>query len=170
MLGFEPTTYGSESECATHYTIAPHMLMLVTVSLSCFIVSYFRLRDHLCKFFIYNTSDVGQLVMYHWKRNSNYAEESALSSIIQEHCLHAIVSLTTIMILNVLSRGTHLHGGACMRVFCVVHYLSSRWQQGLIVYIIQLPSVGTGGGNRTSKVKYIIPKGTHWPLTTYIVQ
>jgi len=24
MLGFEPTTYGSESECATHYTTAPH--------------------------------------------------------------------------------------------------------------------------------------------------
>jgi len=24
VLGFEPMTYGSESECAAHYTIAPH--------------------------------------------------------------------------------------------------------------------------------------------------
>jgi len=24
MLGFEPMTYGSESECAIHYTTAPH--------------------------------------------------------------------------------------------------------------------------------------------------
>jgi len=24
VLGFEPMTYGSESECATHYTTAPH--------------------------------------------------------------------------------------------------------------------------------------------------
>jgi len=24
VLGFEPTTYGSESECAAHYTTAPH--------------------------------------------------------------------------------------------------------------------------------------------------
>jgi len=23
-IGFEPMTYGSESECATHYTTAPH--------------------------------------------------------------------------------------------------------------------------------------------------
>jgi len=26
VLGFEPMTYGSESECATHYTTAPHLL------------------------------------------------------------------------------------------------------------------------------------------------
>jgi len=24
MLGFQPMTYGSESECAIHYTTAPH--------------------------------------------------------------------------------------------------------------------------------------------------
>jgi len=24
VLGFEPMTYGSESECDTHYTTAPH--------------------------------------------------------------------------------------------------------------------------------------------------
>jgi len=24
VFGFEPMTYGSESECATHYTTAPH--------------------------------------------------------------------------------------------------------------------------------------------------
>jgi len=28
VLGFEPTTYGSESECATHYTAAPHSSLL----------------------------------------------------------------------------------------------------------------------------------------------
>jgi len=29
MLRFEPTTYGSESECATHYTTAPHSCFLL---------------------------------------------------------------------------------------------------------------------------------------------
>jgi len=29
VLGFEPMTYGSESECATHYTIAPHKVWVV---------------------------------------------------------------------------------------------------------------------------------------------
>jgi len=28
VLGFEPTTYGSESDCATHYTTAPHKGLL----------------------------------------------------------------------------------------------------------------------------------------------
>jgi len=28
VLGFEPMTYGSESECATHYTTAPHNMVV----------------------------------------------------------------------------------------------------------------------------------------------
>jgi len=31
VLGFEPMTYGSESECATHYTTAPHTASAVEV-------------------------------------------------------------------------------------------------------------------------------------------
>jgi len=30
VLGFEPMTYGSESECATHYTTAPHKKKVLT--------------------------------------------------------------------------------------------------------------------------------------------
>jgi len=32
VLGFEPMTYGSESECATHYTTAPHNLTETHIS------------------------------------------------------------------------------------------------------------------------------------------
>jgi len=29
VLGFEPMTYGSESECATHYTTVPHKVTVI---------------------------------------------------------------------------------------------------------------------------------------------
>jgi len=31
VLDFEPMTYGSESECATHYTIAPEIKWLMRI-------------------------------------------------------------------------------------------------------------------------------------------
>jgi len=57
VLGFEPMTYGSESECAIHYTTAPHEAEADRkhgVSMRCLVTEFIGVRRILKHRYHYN--------------------------------------------------------------------------------------------------------------------